>query len=92
MKVELTKYDKIAIFIIYSFLICAISVGVTLALTKEPTTRPVEEIVNVDSIIKTNSSIKQDINKLDSIANEEINNVKVLDNDSSIKLFYKLIK
>ena len=55
------------------------------------TTPPVEEIVEVDSLIKVNDSIKLKVEHLDSIKNAKIIEVQTLDNDSTIKLFYELI-
>lgn len=54
-------------------------------------TRPVEEIVKADSLVKVNDSIKVVIVKLDSIKNAKVIEVQTLDNDSTIKLFYELI-
>lgn len=53
---------------------------------------PVEDIEKVDSLIQTNDSIKIVINDLDSIKNAKIIEVQSLDNDSTIKLFYELVK
>lgn len=55
--------------------------------------RPVEEtIIKVDSLVKVNDSIKIKVEQLDSIKNAKIVEVQVLDNDSTVKLFYELIK
>lgn len=43
-------------------------------------------------IQKHNDSLKIEVNNLDSIKNAKVIEVKTLDNDSTIKLFYKLIK
>lgn len=59
--------------------------------TKKDATRPVEEIVKADSLIKVNDSIKIKINELDSVKDAKIIEVQTLDNDSTIKLFYELI-
>lgn len=53
--------------------------------------RPVEEIIKADSIIKVNDSIKIKVEQLDSIKNAKIIEVQMLDNDSTLKLFYELI-
>lgn len=53
--------------------------------------RPVEEIVKADSIIKVNDSIKIKVERLDSIKDAKIIEVQTLDNDSTVKLFYELI-
>lgn len=41
---------------------------------------------------KHNDSLKIKVDNLDSIKNAKVIEVKTLDNDSTIKLFYKLIK
>ena len=46
----------------------------------------------VDSIKKENDKLIIEVNNLDSLKNAEIIEVKSLDNDSTIKLFYKLIR
>ena len=51
-----------------------------------------ENVTVTDSIIKVNDSIKIKVEHLDSIKNAKVIEVKTLDNDSTIKLFYKLIK
>lgn len=43
-------------------------------------------------IQKHNDSLRIEVDNLDSIKNAKIIEVKTLDNDSTIKLFYKLIK
>ena len=46
----------------------------------------------VDSVKKENDKLILEVNNLDSLKNAEIIEVKSLDNDSTIKLFYKLIR
>ena len=41
---------------------------------------------------KHNDSLKFKVNNLDSIKNAKVIEVKTLDNDSTVKLFYQLIK
>lgn len=43
-------------------------------------------------IQKHNDSLRIEIDNLDSIKNAKLIEVKTLDNDSTVKLFYKLIK
>lgn len=43
-------------------------------------------------IQKHNDSLRIEVNNLDSIKNAKVIEVKTLDNDSTVKLFYKLIK
>lgn len=41
---------------------------------------------------KHNDSLRIEVDNLDSIKNAKVIEVKTLDNDSTVKLFYKLIK
>ena len=50
-----------------------------------------ENVTIADSIIKVNDSIKIKVEHLDSIKNAKISEVQTLDNDSTLKLFYKLV-
>ena len=52
---------------------------------------PVEEINKIDSVKFENNKLTTEINILDSIKNNKVNDVTKLNNDSTIKLFYKLI-
>ena len=74
------------------FFIVGILVGVEYQ-KRQHISRPVEEtIIKVDSLVKVNDSIKIKVEQLDSIKNAKIVEVQVLDNDSTVKLFYELIK
>lgn len=46
----------------------------------------------VDSIKKENDKLILEVNNLDSLKNAKIIEVKSFDNDSTVKLFYKLIR
>ena len=70
------------------FFLIGIGVG---RCSKDDTTRPVEEIIKADSLIKVNDSIKIKVEQLDSIKDAKIIEVQTLDNDSTLKLFYELI-
>ena len=50
-----------------------------------------ENVIITDSIIKVNDSIKIKVEHLDSIKNAKVIEVQTLDNDSTLKLFYKLV-
>ena len=50
-----------------------------------------ENVISTDSIIKRNDSIKIQVEHLDSIKNAKVIEVQTLDNDSTLKLFYKLV-
>jgi len=56
----------------------------------EKESTPVEEN-KVDSLVKVNDSIKLKVEKLDSIKDAKVIEVSTLDNDSTLKLFYKLV-
>lgn len=55
------------------------------------TTSPVRE-VRIDSIKKDNDKIIIEVELLDSIKDVKTIEVKALDNDSTLKLFYELIR
>ena len=75
------------ILLVFIFIdICAIIIG-TYYHTKN------NNIIEQDvELQKHNDSLKIEVNNLDSIKNAKVIEVKTLDNDSTIKLFYKLIK
>ena len=50
-----------------------------------------ENVIVTDSIIKVNDSINIKVQHLDSIKNAKVIEVQTLDNDSTLKLFYKLV-
>ena len=78
--------------LVITLVICFfIGFGVGRCTKEDNTTRPVEEIIKADSIIKVNDSIKIKVEQLDSIKDAKIIEVQTLDNDSTIKLFYELI-
>lgn len=57
---------------------------------KEDTTSPVEKC-KIDSITKENDKLIIEVEHLDSIKDAKVIEVKSLDNDSTLKLFYQLI-
>lgn len=52
---------------------------------------PVEGMVKIDSISEDNNKLIIEVNNLDSIKDAKTIEVKSLDNDSTLKLFYQLI-
>ena len=50
-----------------------------------------ENNILIDSLTTANDSIKIKVEKLDSIKNAKVIEVNSLDNDSTLKLFYKLV-
>ena len=80
------------IWLVFTWVVCfCVGIVVGRCTKKDNTTRPVEEIIKADSIIKVNDSIKIKVEQLDSIKDAKIIEVQTLDNDSTLKLFYKLI-
>lgn len=61
-----------------------------LPFTTTSTTSPVESS-KIDSITKDNDKLIIEVKHLDSIKNAKSIEVKSLDNDSTLKLFYQLI-
>lgn len=49
-------------------------------------------VISDIEIQKHNDSLRIEVNNLDSIKNAKVIEVKTLDNDSTVKLFYQLIK
>ena len=76
------------ILLVFIFVdICAIIIGTYYHSKKN------NNIIEQDvELQKRNDSLKIEVNNLDSIKNAKVIEVKTLDNDSTIKLFYKLIK
>ena len=83
----------VLIIICYVIILLLACVGLYSLLNKatSPTSLPVEEIHHIDSIVATNDSIKIVVNNLDSIKNAKIIEVKNLNNDSTLLLFYELL-
>lgn len=97
------KVKEVFIFILYFVASCLIAAILALAIygfaqfinrnnKKEQTTSPVEEVVRVDSIIKENNNTKIIIEHLNTEKNEQVIKVRNLSNDSTLELFYKLVK
>lgn len=72
------------------FFVFGISVIAIISLIDNKKTYTVVE-QNVE-IQKHNDSLRIEVDNLDSIKNAKVIEVKTLDNDSTVKLFYKLIK
>lgn len=77
--------------LLYIFVIMFAVIGL-LEFCKKIEETPVKERINIDSIAKVNDSIKIKVESLDSIKNAKVIEITNLDNDSSIKLFYELVK
>lgn len=72
------------------FFVFGISAIVIISLIDNKKTYTIVE-QNVE-IQKHNDSLRIEVDNLDSIKNAKVIEVKTLDNDSTVKLFYKLIK
>lgn len=90
----MNKYNEIRNTLIYFavlFLIGAL-VGLTIRYCSndKTTTSPVESS-RIDSITKENDKLIIEVEHLDSIKDAKVIEVKSLDNDSTLRLFYQLI-
>ena len=74
------------------FIASIFSILIGLCIDRCSNTNQIKENNKVDSITKVNKTLIIEVNNLDSLKNEEIIKVKSLDNDSTVKLFYKLIR
>ena len=85
---------KVNNFLIFAIR-CVISfvLGIWTGITYEQrrVSTPVERNNVIDSLTTVNDSIKIKVEKLDSIKDAKVIEVSTLDNDSTLKLFYKLV-
>lgn len=90
-KIDLNKLSKLDIILI-TLIIFSIGYVIGYFVHKANSTinSPVE-MINIDSLNNTNKDIYNKIKQLDSIKNEKVIEVKSLDNDSTLRLFYQLI-
>ena len=79
----------IALVVLAGIIFCSIAIYKYCTEDKKQVTNSTTEYV--DSIKKENDKLILEVNNLDSLKNAEIIEVKSLDNDSTVKLFYKLI-
>lgn len=78
--------------IIFIASIFPILIGLVIDHYSNNNSNQVKENNKIDSITKVNKTLIIEVNNLDSIKNAEIIEVKSLNNDSTVKLFYKLIR
>lgn len=71
------------------FVFGIVIIAIMSLIDNEKTYTIVEQNVEIQ---KHNDSLRIEVNNLDSIKNAKVIEVKTLDNDSTVKLFYKLIK
>ena len=91
---EVTTKCFIAVMVVFSLVILLIAFIASIIIYKQQNeNKNVNTTIEyVDSIKKENDKLIIEVNNLDSLKNAEIIEVKSLDNDSTIKLFYKLIR
>ena len=90
-KIDLNKLSKLDIILI-TLIIFSIGyvTGYFVHKANSTISSPVE-MISIDSLNNTNKDIYNKIKQLDSIKNEKVIEVKSLDNDSTLRLFYQLI-
>ena len=71
------------------FVFCIVIIAIMSLIDNKKTYTVVEQNVEIQ---KHNDSLKIEVDNLDSIKNAKVIEVKTLDNDSTVKLFYQLIK
>lgn len=71
------------------FVFTIVIIAIMSLIDNKKTYTVVEQNVEIQ---KDNDSLRIEVNNLDSIKNAKVIEVKALDNDSTIKLFYRLIK
>ena len=84
---KLDRFTEIIITLVAGFIIGALS----MLSYQQKSSTPVENNNVIDSLTQVNDSIKIKIEKLDSIKDAKVIEVSTLDNDSTLKLFYKLL-
>ena len=80
----------VALVILAGIIFCSITIHRNCTKNRNIVTNSTIEYV--DSIKKENDKLILEVNNLDSLKNAKIIEVKSLDNDSTVKLFYKLIR
>lgn len=79
------------ILIVLLWVAITLAIAVTISNVLLESTPPVERNTVIDSITTVNDSLKLKVEHLDSIKNAKVIEVSTLDNDSTLKLFYKLV-
>lgn len=88
----MNKWIADIIFISFMFALVMVIVLIATCVAYNDTPSPVEEMNKVKSLTASNDSIKIIINELDSVKNAKIIEVQTLGTDSTVKLFYELVK
>ena len=93
MNSRLDKVLLISIVISFSVVILAMIYHYNKADNKQNNNLIEEQAqVQIDNSIKANDSIKLEVKQLNDIKDAKVIEVSTLDNDSTIKLFYKLVQ
>lgn len=79
------------IIILYIIIAIILSIIIHCFYFKNTTTTSPVESSKIDSITKDNNKLIIEVKHLDSIKNAKVIEVKSLDNDSTLRLFYQLI-
>lgn len=84
------KIEHCIVGLISTIIICIITIFI---IAKSYSSKIDNDMVISDiELQKRNDSLKIKVDNLDSIKNAKVIEVKALDNDSTVKLFYQLIK
>ena len=84
------RIEHCIVGLISTIIICIITI---IIITKTYYNSKIDNIVISDiELQKHNDSLRIEVDNLDSIKNAKVIEVKTLNNDSTIKLFYQLIK
>lgn len=79
------------LFLLFVILCCVCGIVAIFNKNTETTATPIESVI-IDSVKYENNKIIIEINNLDSIKNAKVVEIKSLNNDSTLKLFYELIR
>ena len=85
------KVDGCLTFMIGCFISFALGILAGISYEKHNICTPVENNTIIDSLTTINDSIKIKVEKLDSIKDAKVIEVSTFNNDSTLKLFYKLV-
>lgn len=85
------KVDSCITFMIGCGISFALGIFAGVSYEKHNISTPIENDTIIDSLATVNDSIKIKVEKLDSIKDAKVIEVSTLDNDSTLKLFYKLV-
>lgn len=89
----LSRINKIIAVGLLGLMVCIITGGIIKCTTEHfKITTPVEEHQHIDSLKTENAKLVIEVQSLDSIKNVKTIEVKALNNDSTLKLFYELIR